>query len=611
MPGGISQKVYRSVGRSTFGNTFGSEADSSEFILFIDTTIISQTASNMVTIPMVGTGTIKWGDGTVSAGVTGIQVHVYAVPGQYVVSMSRSFKSIRYVASNDSNKLLEIRQWGDMLWTTMESSFRSCGNMDITATDLPKSRNSVSMSQSFRSCTSIGELPLIDTSSSINFSNAFRDMKITSFPKLDTSAGTTFFDAWRSCSQLTSFPLLDFTSGANLSNTWRGCTGLTEFPATPFPAMATGAEMFTDVTLDIDSWSALLELNERVNSNNTVTWGGGFSTYNVQGKEARDELTDNRSWTITDGGLVVTPMELLVDTTIVADTASDTIRIPFVGSYSEIEWEPGVFEGAGSGTTDHTYTTGGTYVIKITADSGEIIYANGTNDEDKLLEIQQWGSMVWSTMSNAFQGCGNMSITSTDFPGTRTVSVFLSAFRQCSSLTSVPLIDTRSGASFSAMFRQATNLASIPLFNTSMGSNFSDFLRQTAVATMPLLDTSSGTTFLRMFSNNAALISVPLLDLSLALSVNNMFNGCTGLDGFDLPTFNIPIATNMLEFLQDVAVSTQSYSDLLVALESVNNVLSNDFGGGNSKYNSEGETARNALTGFPRFWTISDGGLEP
>jgi hypothetical protein len=43
---------------------------------------------------------------------------------------------------------------------------------------------------------------------------------------------------------------------------------------------------------------------ENFNNNIQVVFGGGNSKYNFTGKVARDILTEDRSWTIGDGGQV-------------------------------------------------------------------------------------------------------------------------------------------------------------------------------------------------------------------------------------------------------------------------------------------------------------------
>jgi len=80
-------------------------------------------------------------------------------------------------------------------------------------------------------CNSLTSFPLIDTSSGTNFAFAWRDCSsLTSFPLIDTSSGTDFARAWLNCSSLTSFPLIDTSSGTDFTKAWRNCSSLTSFP---------------------------------------------------------------------------------------------------------------------------------------------------------------------------------------------------------------------------------------------------------------------------------------------------------------------------------------------------------------------------------------------
>lgn len=79
----------------------------------------------------------------------------------------------------------------------------------------------------------------------------------------------------------------------------------------------------------------------------------------------------------------------------------------------------------------------------------------------------------------------------------------------------------------------------------------------------------------------------------------------------DLPTiFKLNAITNGVEMFLNVTLNTPRYSQVLVDLEFLNPNNGVGFHGGNSKYNTTGETARNILTAAPRSWIITDGGLE-
>ncbi|WP_422106263.1 BspA family leucine-rich repeat surface protein [Winogradskyella sp.] len=81
--------------------------------------------------------TVDWGDGTIDTGFTGNAIHTYAVAGTYTVSISGTFPRIYFTINNNSRKIIDITQWGDNPWTSMERAFLGCVNLNISATDAP------------------------------------------------------------------------------------------------------------------------------------------------------------------------------------------------------------------------------------------------------------------------------------------------------------------------------------------------------------------------------------------------------------------------------------------------------------------------------------------
>lgn len=94
---------------------------------------------------------VDWGDGTLNENVMGDVSHSYANPGTYQVSISGIFPSITFGVSGkgDREKIININQWGDIQWTTMEASFLACINMEISATDVPDLSNATSLKKTF------------------------------------------------------------------------------------------------------------------------------------------------------------------------------------------------------------------------------------------------------------------------------------------------------------------------------------------------------------------------------------------------------------------------------------------------------------------------------
>ncbi len=113
-------------------------------------------------------------------------------------------------------------------------------------------------------------------------------------------------------------------------------------------------------------------------------------------------------------------------------TPNESITIPtFPGeTYNyEVNWGDGNVERGLSGDATHEYSTPGTYTVFIehsTADSDlsifPRIYFKNSDDPLKLIEVVQWGTTDWTSMQDAFYGCGNLDVTATDEPDLEDVS---------------------------------------------------------------------------------------------------------------------------------------------------------------------------------------------
>ena len=106
-----------------------------------------------VTIPVggaAGSYTIRWGDDTISAAVTGSQTHTYATPGDHTIRISGDFSRI-HLGGDPANarKIVSIDQWGHIRWTSMESAFSGASGMIYNATDAPDLSRVTDMSDMF------------------------------------------------------------------------------------------------------------------------------------------------------------------------------------------------------------------------------------------------------------------------------------------------------------------------------------------------------------------------------------------------------------------------------------------------------------------------------
>ena len=189
---------------------------------------------------------------------------------------------------------------------------------------------------------------------------------------------------------------------------------------------------------------------------------------------ARNELVSNNAWSIVgDVAGANCPPDLMGDATTFITTwktdnpgtSIDTqISIPTSGggyNYS-IEWvgvdDPSAFGGAGPFTGNATidFPATGTYQVSISGDFPRI-YFNNEHDKEKILSVDQWGDQVWTSMSEAFRGCVNISIVATDAPDLSSVTRMDYMFAEAVNMNqSINHWDLSNVIDLSSMFRNAT-----------------------------------------------------------------------------------------------------------------------------------------------------------
>ena len=80
-----------------------------------------------------------------------------------------------------------------------------------------------------------------------------------------------------------------------------------------------------------------------------------------------------------------------------------------------VDWGDGTTDENQTADATHEYAEEGTYTVSITG-SFPHIYFNNEGDKDKIIAINQWGSISWLSMNNAFYGCSNLEGLATDTP---------------------------------------------------------------------------------------------------------------------------------------------------------------------------------------------------
>ncbi len=199
-----------------------------------------------------------------------------------------------------------------------------------------------------------------------------------------------------------------------------------------------------------------------------------------------------------------------------SNTTSITIPTAGLGYSYQVDWNnDGDFLDADestlyTGSVTHDFGVAGTYTIRI---SGRFprIYFNNRGDKEKILSIDQWGTLAWKSMGRAFYGAKNLQILATDIPDFSATTdmqyMFNGATRANPDTTHW---DTSSVTNMRYMFARTTRAdPNTTFWDTSQVTNMSYmfYLAKTANPQTVNWNTSRVTTMRSMF--RGALLATP------------------------------------------------------------------------------------------------------
>lgn len=551
-----------------------------EFTVKTDNTGTSN--SDQFTVPTVASGTydcvVDWGDDSDDDEITTYNdsawTHTFSGgAGTYTVRIRGTFKGLKFNNGGDKSKLIDISQWGIFNSGNQTFAFYGCDNLDITATDPMDLTGVTTIVGTFRNCSSLvynSSINNWDVSGVTSFNSMFNSCSLfnQSLNGWNTASLTDLGSAFNNAGSLNqSFSNWDTSGVTNMNFTFNNTSMDQDLSNWDFSSVTTATSFLNNTTLSTANYNALLISIEGQAVQSGVTFSGGNATYSgADAAEARFNLVNTSSWTITDGGSVSSfEFDVKTDNTGVSSSNQFTYPTQTVSYDCLVEWGDGTadrIDDSAAAEWTHTYSVAGTYSIKITGNCSRIRFDNG-GDKDKILDISRWSDELQFSSSGHFYGCSNLTVSATE---TKSLGTFAgnSMFRNCTSLTSIPNLnswDVSSVSSFNSMFR-----------STALDQDLSSW------------DTSGAGTFNDMFRDNTAFDQdIGSWDVTGVTSATNMFNGAT--------------------------LSTANYDALLVGWEGQavqNNVT---FHGGNSTYTGAGAggTARAALIA-DHTWTITDGG---
>ena len=229
------------------------------------------------------------------------------------------------------------------------------------------------------------------------------------------------------------------------------------------------------------------------------------------------------------------------------------ITIPTVGTgyLYDVYWEnvddPGVHgtETGVTGTLTLTFPEAGTYRVEITGDFPRISFGTVAvgGDMEKILSIEQWGDIRWTSMNRAFSRAANLVHNATDVPDLTNVTDLEYMFVEAASFNA-----DLSGWDVSGI----TNMRGMFSNATAFNSDISGW------------DVSGVTDMFAMFRNATAFNQdLTGWDVSNVTDMSTMFLGATAFDQ-DLAGWDISGVTDMMNMLNGSGLSLENYDATLI-----------------------------------------------
>lgn len=245
-----------------------------------------------ITSPSNVNATLKWGDGQESTinTVNSIPTHTYTnntgSDVDYELELNQGSDSVyctgfRFDDNLDATSRAAVRnltQWGSTSWVSMQSGFKTCSNLDVTATDGPVITSSTSLTHTFGSCTS-----LVNSNGSMG--------------NWDVSQLTALYVTFDGC---TSFNVdiskWDTSSLGNMNNSFLNCTSFNQDLSTKYITAGnspTGSAYWAWNTSSVSNMGSVFK---GATSFNCGSNANGLSNWNTSSATTMLEMFESSSY---------------------------------------------------------------------------------------------------------------------------------------------------------------------------------------------------------------------------------------------------------------------------------------------------------------------------
>ena len=235
-----------------------------------------------------------------SSGVYDLEIKAKEVNG---------FNRIQFNNGRDKLKITDIKQWGNIVWSSFEDAFFGCSNMLVTATDVPNLSNVTDMDSMFRNATSANpdvsnwDVSSVTSMNSMFFGATSANPDTTNW---DVSSVTSmyymFFGASSANPDVSNW---DVSSVTNVISMFLGATSANPDVSNWDVSSVSDMEaMFQGSNLSVENLTACYENWSQLNLQQNVSFSAGTIKYNSSGQAGRDILVNTYNWSIEDGGQV-------------------------------------------------------------------------------------------------------------------------------------------------------------------------------------------------------------------------------------------------------------------------------------------------------------------
>jgi len=219
------------------------------------------------------------------------------------------FNRIAFDNGGDKLKITDVKQWGEVAWSSFNAAFRGCSNMLTTATDIPNLSSVTDMFFMFANASSANpnvtnwDVSSVTSMFAMFFNASSANPDVTNWDVSSvTNMKSMFFNASSANPDVTNW---DVSSVTNMQFMFRGASSANPDVSNWDVISVTNMSfMFENSNLSEENLTACYENWSLLNVQNNVPFGAGTIKYDSSGQEGRDILVNTYNWIITDGGQV-------------------------------------------------------------------------------------------------------------------------------------------------------------------------------------------------------------------------------------------------------------------------------------------------------------------